>query len=107
MILWNTGYTIVTNTADFIAIDNSKNSYIEISNDIFITCQGQSLLKCPVVLPIMHRPYFTCTASLFLQQDSESHKTCDIKININQPVSTKIFSTQPGHYLISTQSNQY
>ena len=102
------GYTAVTNVSPYFAVDVSRNSYIELTQSDYASCQGDALVTCPFALPHRLRPAYSCTAVLFFHQDRLFTDKCHTSVYPHDPIPTHITESAPStFYITSPESSVY
>ena len=60
------GYTKISGIPEYIAVDQSMNSVIELTHKQIDLCTGESLLTCPFDHVMTRRPSYTCASAIFV-----------------------------------------
>ena len=96
-----TGYTRISTEADILAIDRSKNYYLELSNNDLIGCDKERIIQCPQVFFRCERRTMSCLSAFFFDKPNEIKDKCEVLIYPTN-VKSKPFLIQMNFFLIST-----
>ena len=69
--------TQVVHVPAYIAIAQDRQSFIELTNEQYMQCEGDTIKHCPMLIAQQPLNIPTCLSSVFFQQTSDVTKVCD------------------------------
>lgn len=103
----STGTTKITTHNNFLAVNEARTLFLEMTNADLLTCQGQILKVCARTIPRIRTDNPTCLMAAFNDDQEGIARLCTFQIQPLKPLGTKAIALGKDKYLVTTDQEYY
>ena len=103
-----TGYTMIRETAPFLAMSPSGTFFFELTTEELATCAGSTVRHCPHLFAARERDALTCSAALFTDQLDAVNKLCKAQLYPSTPYpANTVVDLGDGRLFVSSTDSSW
>ena len=103
----STGSTIMVSSTDFLAVNNARTLYMEMTTADLHACHGQILRVCSRTIPRIRSDKPTCHMATFTNDQEAMLRLCTFHVQPLKPRQTRAIALDKDRYLITTNIPVY
>ena len=94
-------FSILTNAADYLVVDKTRETYKLMSTDEYNECAHFSFGLCKTLTVTTPRLKESCLWSIYKDDEANIIKLCDFRTYLQAQMETDILPVEPNQYLVS------